>query len=133
MFASFIKDNIQKPYLSLIGLSNEIPSDRVEIHHFGLPERWGICYTEMKRNFSSFFIKPITHIEIEEIISSFRKGKSTVSYSIPVKLLKILSPYISQPLAIIFNASVTLGTFPDKLKHAEVILFGTLWCKRDCT
>ena len=75
----------------------------------------------MKRNSSSFFIKPITYIEIEEIISSFRNGKSTGPYSIPVKLLKILSPYISQPLAIIFNASVTLGVFPDKLKYAKVI------------
>ena len=75
----------------------------------------------MKRNSSSFFIKPITYIEIEEIISSFRNGKSTGPYSIPVKLLKILSPYISQPLAIIFNASITLGVFPDKLKYAKVI------------
>ena len=69
----------------------------------------------MKRNSSSFCIKPITHIEIEEIISSFRNGKSTGPYSIPVKLFKILSPYISQPLAIIFNAPVTLGIFPDKI------------------
>ena len=75
----------------------------------------------MKRNSSSFFIKPITYIEIEEIIYSFRNGKSTGPYSIPVKLLKILSPYISQPLAIIFNASITLGVFPDKLKYAKVI------------
>ena len=74
-----------------------------------------------ERNPSSFFIKPITHIQIEEIISSFRNGKSTGPYSIPVKLFEILSPYISQPLAIIFNASVTLGIFPDKLKHAKVI------------
>ena len=36
----------------------------------------------MKRNSSSFFIKPITYIEIEEIISSFRNGKSTGPYSI---------------------------------------------------
>ena len=77
----------------------------------------------MKRNSSSFFIKPITYIEIEEIISSFRNGKSTGPYSIPVKLSKILSPYmyISQPLAIIFNASITLGVFPNKLKYAKVI------------
>ena len=61
------------------------------------------------------------YIEIEEIISSFRNGKSTGPYSILVKLLKILSPYISQPLAIIFNATITLGVFPDKLKYAKVI------------
>ena len=75
----------------------------------------------MKRNPSSFFIKPITYIEIEEIISYFRNGKSTGPYNIPVKLLKILSPYISQPLAIIFNASITLGVSSAKLKYAKVI------------
>ena len=74
----------------------------------------------LKRN-SSSFIKPITHTEIEEIIFSFRNGKSTGPYRIPVRLLKILSPYISQPLAIIFSASGTLGIFPDKLKHTKVI------------
>ena len=40
----------------------------------------------MKRNSSSFFIKPIPHIETEEIISSFRNGKSTGPCSVPVKL-----------------------------------------------
>ena len=75
----------------------------------------------MKRNSSSSSIKPIIHIEIEEIISSFRNGKSTGPYSIHLKLLKILSPYMSQPLNIIFSGSVTLGIFPDKLKYAKVI------------
>ena len=59
----------------------------------------------MKRNSSFFFIKPITHIEIDEIISFFRNGKSTGPYSIPVKLLKILNPYVSQPLAVISTLS----------------------------
>ena len=40
----------------------------------------------MKRNSSSLFITPITHIEIEEIISSFRNDKSTGPYSIPLRL-----------------------------------------------
>ena len=75
----------------------------------------------MKRNPSSFFIKPVTHIEIEETISSFRNSKSTGPYSVPVKRLKILSPYIPRPLAIIFNASITLCILPDKLKYAKVI------------
>ena len=75
----------------------------------------------MKRNSSSFFIKPVTYIEIEEIISSFRNDKPTGPYTIPVKLLKILSPYISQPLAITFNGSITVGIFSDKLKYAKVI------------
>ena len=38
-----------------------------------------------------------------------------------MKLLKLLKPYISRPLAVIFNESITLGIFPDKLKCAKVI------------
>ena len=38
-----------------------------------------------------------------------------------MKLLKLLNPYISKLLAQIFNESITLGIFPNKLKHAKVI------------
>ena len=73
------------------------------------------------RNTNSFFVRPITHNEIEDIILSLKNGKSTGPFSIPVKLLKLLNPYISKPLAQIFNESITLGIFPNKLKHAKVI------------
>ena len=36
-------------------------------------------------------------------------------------LLKIINPYVPQPLAIIFNGSINLVIFPDKLKFAKVI------------
>ena len=72
------------------------------------------------RNTNSFFVIPITHDEIEDIILSLKNGKSTGPFSIPVKLLKLVNPYISKPLAQIFNESITLGIFPNKLKHAEV-------------
>ena len=48
-------------------------------------------------------MKPIIHTEIEDIISSFKISKSTGLLSVPVKLLKLLKPYISRLLAIIFN------------------------------
>ena len=70
---------------------------------------------------NSFFISPITHSEIEDIIISLKNGKSTGPFSIPVKLLKLVKSDISRPLACIFNESITLGTFPDKLKWARVI------------
>ena len=73
------------------------------------------------RNTNSFFVRPITHNEIEDIILSLKNGESTGPFSIPVKLLKLLNPYISKPLAQIFNESITLGIFPDKLKQAKVI------------
>ena len=66
-------------------------------------------------------MKPIIHTEIEDIISPFKISKSTGPFSVPVKLLKLLKPYISKPLAIIFDESITLGIFPDRLKCAKVI------------
>ena len=73
------------------------------------------------RNPNSIYLNPIIHNEIDDIISSLQNGKSTRPFSIPVKLLKVLKPYISQPLANIFNQSIILGIFPDKLKYAKII------------
>ena len=73
------------------------------------------------RNPNSIYLNPIIHTEIDDIISLLQNGKSTGPFSIPVKLLKVLKPYISQPLANIFNQSIILGIIPDKLKYAKVI------------
>ena len=73
------------------------------------------------RSMNSFFISPVTHSEIEDIIIALKNGKSTGPFSIPVKLLKLVKSDISRPLACIFNESITLGIFPDKLKCAKVI------------
>ena len=63
---------------------------------------------------NSFFILPIAHTEIEDIITSFKNGKSTGPFSNSIKLLKLIKTEISKPLAIIFNESILLGIFPDK-------------------
>ena len=70
---------------------------------------------------NSFFISPVTHSEIEDIIISLKNGKSTGPFSIPVKLPKLIKFDISRPVACIFNESIPLGIFPDKLKRAKVI------------
>ena len=72
------------------------------------------------RNMNSFFISPVAHSEIEDIIISLKNGKSTGPFSIPEKLLKLVKCDIPRPLACIFNESITLGIFPDKLKCAKV-------------
>ena len=63
------------------------------------------------RNMNSFFISPVTHCEIEDIVISLKHKKSTCPFSIPVKLLKLVKSDISRPLARIFNESITLGIF----------------------
>ena len=70
---------------------------------------------------SSFFIAPSVPLEISEIISLLKTGKSLGPRSIPMKILKILSPLISSPLSKIINESFQSGAFPDKMKLAKVI------------
>ena len=74
-----------------------------------------------RRNANSIFFKPIVSVEIQDIITGLDNSKSSGPYSVPVKLLKVLNPQISELLAQIFNESLSVGIFPDKLKYAKVI------------
>ena len=73
------------------------------------------------RTTDSIFLQPIIYTEIEDIISCLQNGKSAGPFSIPIKVLKLLNPYISKQLAHIFNHSICSGIFPDRLKYAKVI------------
>ena len=70
---------------------------------------------------SSFFTAPSIPPEISEIISLLKTGKSLGPNSIPMKIIKRLSPLISYPLSLIINESFLSGIFPDKMKLANVI------------
>ena len=70
---------------------------------------------------SSFFTAPSIPLEISDIISLLKSGKSLGRNSIPMKILKLLSPLISSPLSQIVNESFQSGIFPDKMKLAKVI------------
>ena len=72
-------------------------------------------------NPNSFFITPTAPHEIVDIIDVLKTGKSLGPNSIPIKLLKILSPHISSPLSQIINESFLSGVFPEKMQHAKVI------------
>ena len=73
------------------------------------------------RTGNSFFTAPSVPNEISEIISLLKTGKSLGPNSIPMKILKALSPLISSPLSQIMNESFQSGIFPDKMKFAKVI------------
>ena len=47
-------------------------------------------------------------------------SKSNDIYGISVKLIKIVSPFVSKILTNIFNETFLQGIFPDKLKYARV-------------
>ena len=70
---------------------------------------------------NSFFTAPTVPTEISDIISLLKSGKSLGPNSIPMKILKSLSPLISSPLSQIINESFQSGMFPDKMKLAKVI------------
>ena len=61
---------------------------------------------------NSFYIFPTTCSEIETEIPELKSGKSVGRSSIPIGILKMLKTYISKPLEIVFNASLSLVFFP---------------------
>ena len=69
----------------------------------------------------SFFTAPTVPSEISDIISRLKSGKSLGPNSIPMKILKSLSPLISSPLSQSSNESFKSGIFPDIMKLAKVI------------
>ena len=73
------------------------------------------------RNQESLLVFPCSSNEVSEVIKSLKNGKSVGPNSIPIKLLKILDPYISVNLSNLINESFETGIFPDKLKIAKVI------------
>jgi hypothetical protein len=70
---------------------------------------------------NTIFIHPVTEYEIECVIKSL-KGKLSTGYDeIPEYLVKKCMKYVKKPLTHIFNASLSSGIFPDRLKLAKVV------------
>ena len=67
------------------------------------------------------FLSPVTHMEMEGIISNLDLSKSIGPFSIPITLLKVLKHHIFYPLAKLINQSLVKGIVPSKLKVAKVI------------
>ena len=69
---------------------------------------------------NSMFLQPTNKSEIDKIIKSLDSNKSSDIYGMSPKLLKILSPAISETLSNIFNESFALGVLPDHMKLAMI-------------
>ena len=67
------------------------------------------------------YFDPFAPAEVEAEIKVLPNNKAYGLYSCPVSILKLSSHIISQPLAQIFNVSVSSGSFPAKLKTAKVV------------
>ena len=65
---------------------------------------------------SSFYFDPFAPAEVEAEIKALPNNKAYGLYSCPVSILKLSSHIISQPLAQIFNVSVSSGSLLLNLK-----------------
>ena len=69
----------------------------------------------------SIFFNPTSPKEILDIIGKFKNGKSAGFDDISPTVVKQVAPFISYPLAHIFNVSLSTGIFPSDLKVAKII------------
>ena len=70
---------------------------------------------------TSMYMKPVVEMEIIKIIEQFDPNKSAGYDGIGNFIIKRVSNEIAEPLAMIFNLSITTGVVPGKLKMAKVI------------
>ena len=70
---------------------------------------------------NTIFLNPIEEKEILDIVMNFKNGKSAGYDDISPTIVKSVIPFISKPLAFIFNLSLSTGVFPTALKVAKVI------------
>ena len=69
---------------------------------------------------SNMKLKYTTPKEIENMIKSLKSGNPHEYDGIPVKILKISTPFITSPLTYICNKSHSSGIFPSRLKFSEI-------------
>ena len=70
---------------------------------------------------NSFFIRPTSPIEVQNLINSLSDSKTSGPHSIPVKILKLLLQDVSRQLTDLFNLSFSSGIFPTILKTSKVV------------
>ena len=103
--------NIFNEYFANVGhnlASNIQTNDINPIDHLG------------DRCLNSFSFMATTPLEIHNIIKQIKNKKASLN-NIPIAILKQISHIISPLLSEIFNDSINVGIFPDKLKVGRVI------------
>ena len=69
---------------------------------------------------NSFFLAPITEVEMESYIKKLPSNKANPKHSIPTNVIKLSSQIIAPTITTIFNICINQGIFPEKLKQSEV-------------
>ena len=68
----------------------------------------------------SMFWNPVTSFEVSDYLLSLERNKACGFDNVPAQLLKDAADVIANPLAYIFNQSLSLGVFPEMMKVAKV-------------
>jgi len=77
---------------------------------------WPVTLNDNELNLAPVYAK-----EMKNIIQTL-KWKNSFGYDeVPLKILKINSPYIILPLIYLCNKSITSGIFPMRLKFSQVV------------
>ena len=106
--------NILNKHFASVGrkLDGKLPPSQQDFHCF---------LSKANSPKSSFFFEPVTTAEVRSEILSMSNNKSYGLYSCPTHLLKEVSDVISQPLASLFNMSVSQCSYPEKFKLAKIV------------
>ena len=115
--------NMFNSYFSNIGveLNKNIPYSNQNI------------YENITSNKSSIFIKPVSSIEIENIVYNCDSKYSTDSHDFNFFLIRNIILSISNILSILFNKCIENGVYPDVLKTSKVIILYKKGNKNDCS
>ena len=115
--------NMFNSYFSNIGveLNKNIPYSNQNI------------YENITSNKSSIFIKPVSSIEIENIVYNCDSKYSTDSHDFNFFLIRNIILSISNILSILFNKCIENGVYPDILKTSKVIILYKKGNKNDCS
>ena len=76
---------------------------------------------KVPRNLHSMLLFPTSQQEVDCIIDGLLSKSSSGHDDVSNILLKSLKPSLTYPITLIFNQSLETGTFPERMKLAEVI------------
>jgi hypothetical protein len=65
-------------------------------------------------------VVPVTEAELIGIIDSLKNKNSSEYKGVSNKILRLCGHLVSKPLSYIFNKSLSLAIFPDRLEHATI-------------
>lgn len=79
-----------------------------------------INYSHMKYIDKSFYLKPTTPTEVENLGKSIKNKFSSGDDEIPIMIVKLALPAVSKIISYIINNSFKYGIFPESLKMALI-------------